>query len=158
MLAIKTISLLSKERIMSSRKPRLLIAVMTAVSLILGVSTAYAAHPNVPLLQANGSPVTSTTPYSPKQTCSNNACHQADPALAARHNYGSGTKDSTHVQGVLGSDNKVYWQAYNNKSFAHGVSVGRHMNQGRNEDYSNADRAAVGDPFFTSSLGMFGKY
>jgi len=143
---------------MRTKKLRLLTAVLTAVSLMIGISTAYAVHPDVPLLQANGAAVTDTTPYSPKQTCSNNACHIADPTLAAKHNYGSGTKDSTHVSGVLGSDNKVYWQASKTKSFEHGVSVGRHMNQGRNEDYTNADRAAVGDPFFTSSLGMFGKY
>jgi hypothetical protein len=96
-----------------------------------------------------------TTPYSPKATCGmTGTCHDG----AGGHNYGSGQKVSTHVQGVLDSNNNVYWQASQNKSYAHGVSVGRHMNQGRNEDYSNADRAAVGDPFFTSSLGMWGKY
>ena len=153
---------------MSAKKLRLPMVVMTAVSLMMSVSVAFASHPDVPLLQSNGQAVTSATPYSPKTTCSTNACHTnggtfngvtyTGAQLAAKHNYGSGTANSTHVQGVLGSDNNVYWQAYQNKSFAHGVSVGRHMNQGRNEDYTNSDRAAVGDPFFTSSLGMFGKY
>jgi hypothetical protein len=116
---------------------------------MLAGATAFAAHPggNVTLRDTGGNPITNgTTPYSPKATCG--GCH----------NYGSGDKFSTHVQGVIASDNKVYWQAYKTKSFAHGVSVGRHSNQGRDEDYSNTARAAVGDPFFTSSLGMFGKY
>ncbi len=133
------------------KKPRLwlFIAVLSAILLFAGTSVLMAAHPggDVTLRDANGVAITNgTTPYSPKATCG--ACH----------NYGSGTKMSTHVQGVLDSTNTVYWQASQTKSFANGVSVGRHMNQGRNEDYTNADRAAVGDPFFTSSLGMFGKY
>ena len=145
------------------------LVVLAAVVLFGAPMAAMAVHPDVPLLDANGVAVTPTTPYSPKTTCSTaNACHTTGGTyngvlytgqdLKDMHNYGSGLKSSTHVQGSLGADNKVYWQAYQNKSFAHGVSVGRHMNQGRNEDYSNHDRAAVGDPFFTSSLGMWGKY
>jgi len=127
------------------RIPVTLIAVMV---FFMFSSLALAAHPggNVPLKQADGSAVSGTTPYSPKATCG--PCH----------NYGSGDKFSTHVQGVMEADNKVYWQAYETKSFEHGVSTGRHSNQGRNEDYNNAFRTAVGDPFFTSSPGMFGKY
>jgi hypothetical protein len=146
---------------MSAKKLRFLTVASTAVSLIMSVSVAFASHPggDVRLKDASGNPVTSTTPYSPKQSCGmTGTCHVESTPTAGGHNYGSGTKFSTHVQGVLDTDNQVYWQAYQNKSFEHGVSVGRHMNQGRNEDYSNADRAAVGDPFFTSSLGMFGKY
>ncbi len=127
----------------------LYIAALSAISFFAGPSVPMAAHPggNVTLRDASGNPITNgTTPYSPKATCG--VCH----------NYGSGTKFSTHVQGVLDNAGTVYWQAYQNKSFANGVSVGRHMNQGRNEDYTNLDRAAVGDPLFTSSLGMFGKY
>jgi hypothetical protein len=130
---------------------------MTAVILMLSVSVAFA-HPNVPLLGASGAAVSGTTPYSPKMTCSANACHQADPALAAKHNYGSGSKMSVHTQGVIASDDKVYWQSYDVKSFEHGASVGRHMNQGRNEDFSNSFRANYALPFFTSSPGMFGKF
>jgi len=125
------------------------IAVIAVMVFFIFSSLALAAHTggNVPLKDANGDPITDgATPYSPKATCG--VCH----------NYGSGDKFSTHVQGVLESDNKVYWQAYQTKSYEHGVSVGRHSNQGRNESYNNAFRAAVGDPFFTSSPGMFGKY
>ena len=142
---------------------------LAALALLGSPMVAMAVHPDVTLLQSSGAPVTSTTPYSPKMTCSTaNTCHTSGITnngvtysgadMIAMHSYGSGTLDSTHVQGTLGTDNQVYWQAYKNVSFAHGVSVGRHMNQGRNEDYSNKDRAAVGDPFFTSSLGMWGKY
>lgn len=96
----------------------------------------------------------------PKATCAR-ACHTpADSVDFAGHNYGSGDKYSTHVQGVLasGTDTTVYWEASQTKSFEHGISVGKHMNQGRNEDYTNTYRAQFGDPFFTSSPGMFGKY
>jgi hypothetical protein len=158
------------EGVMNKRHVFCVGLVLLAAMVLLGAPmAAMATHPNVPLLDASGVQVTATTPYSPKMTCSTaNACHisggtfnsvtYTGQQLIDMHNYGSGLKSSTHVQGALGQDNKVYWQAYQNKSFAHGVSVGRHMNQGRNEDYSNADRAAVGDPFFTSSLGMWGKY
>ena len=124
------------------------VAVLTAAMLFAGSAVLMAAHPggDVTLKKADGTAVGPTDTYSPKATCG--GCH----------NYGSGDKFSTHVQGVLESDNKVYWQAYQVKSFDHGVSTGRHSNQGRNEDYNNAFRAAVGDPYFTSSPGMFGKY
>jgi hypothetical protein len=133
---------------MKMTRLRMPIAVMAVMVSIVFSSRSGAVHTggDVPLKDANGDPVTSSTPYSPKATCGE--CH----------NYGSGDKFSTHVQGVLESDNKVYWQAYQTKSFEHGVSVGRHSNQGRNEDYNNAFRSAAGDPFFTSSPGMFGKY
>lgn len=129
-------------------KVRIGLICLSILILLAGSSVALAAHTggNVPLKQADGSAVTGTTPYSPKATCG--GCHD----------YGSGDKFSTHVQGVLESDNKVYWQAYQTKSFEHGVSVGRHSNQGRDENYSNAQRSTYGDPFFTSSPGMFGKY
>lgn len=144
------------------KKTRLFyIAVLSAILLFAGLTAALASHPggDVRLKDASGNPVTSTIPYSPLKSCgSTGTCHVEGTPQAGGHNYGSGTKNSTHVQGVLDSNNNVYWQAYQNKSYAHGVSVGRHMNQGRNEDYTNADRAAVGDPFFTSSLGMWGKY
>ena len=132
---------------MQKHKRKLFSAALSAILLLAG-ATSQAAHTggNVTLRDASGNPVGSTTPYSPKATCG--ICH----------NYGSGDKFSTHVQGVLESDNNVYWQAYQVKSFEHGVSTGRHSNQGRNEDYNNAFRAAVGDPYFTSSPGMFGKY
>ena len=135
-----------------------------------------ASHPTVTLLDVTGTAITGgATPYSPKMTCSEaNTCHTAGgvyadmktgvsttftgPQLVAIHSYGTDSVLSTHVQGALGADNKVYWQASSTKSYKHGVSVGRHMEQGRNEDYSNTTRVAVGDPIFTSSLGMWGKY
>jgi hypothetical protein len=144
---------------------------LAALALLGSPMVAMAVHPDVTLLQSSGVAVTNTTPYSPKVTCStgnatschatgitNNGVAYTGQQMIDMHNYGTGSLDSTHVQGTLGTDNQVYFQAYKNVSFAHGVSVGRHMNQGRNEDYSNKDRAAVGDPFFTSSLGMWGKY
>ena len=134
---------------MKMTRLRIPIAAIAVMVFLIFSALAFAAHTggNVPLKDADGVLITDgTTPYSPKATCG--VCH----------NYGSGDKFSTHVQGVLEADNKVYWQAYQTKSFEHGVSVGRHSNQGRNEDYNNAFRSAVGDPFFTSSPGMFGKY
>jgi len=140
---------------MKMTRLRIPIAVIAVMVFCMFSSLALAAHPggDVPLLKVNtadpagpGIPAGTSDPYSPKKTCG--VCH----------NYGSGDKFSTHVQGVLEADNKVYWQAYETKSFEHGVSTGRHSNQGRNEDYNNAFRAAVGDPYFTSSPGMFGKY
>lgn len=133
---------------MNKTRMSLYVAMLSAVLLLAGYTISMATHTggDVTLRDAAANPVTSNTPYSPKETCG--VCHD----------YGSGDKFSTHVQGVLESDNKVYWQAYQTKSFEHGVSVGRHSNQGRNEDYNNAFRSAAGDPFFTSSPGMFGKY
>lgn len=152
------------------------ILALAAVALLGTPMVAMATHPDVPLLGYGATPSAAggAVPYSPKNSCSrNDACHMvtgltttmvynsvtySGQQLADMHNYGSGVKMSTHVQGVLDHAGNVNYQAYQNRSFDHGVSVGRHMNEGRNEDYSNADRAAVGDPFFTSSLGMWGKY
>lgn len=105
-------------------------------------------------------PVTATNDaYSPKATCAR-SCHIAsgDSVDSPGHNYGSGEKLSVHSQGVMESDDMIYWQSYTTKAFEHGVSVGRHMNHGRNEDYPYSTKAAFGDPWFTSSPGMFGKY
>ncbi|MEW6117895.1 MAG: hypothetical protein AB1553_13515 [Nitrospirota bacterium] len=128
---------------------RLLIAVLAAIMLFAGLPVAMAMHPggDVVLKDSAGTPITDgVTPYSPKQTCG--TCH----------NYGSGEKHSIHTQAVLESDGKLHWQSYDVKSFEHGVSVGRHSNQGRNEDYSNKFRSKYGLPWFTSSPGMFGKF
>ncbi len=134
---------------MKMTKIRIPIAVMAAMVFLIFSSIAMAAHPggDVTLKDANGNAITNvTTPYSPKATCG--VCHD----------YGSGDQFSTHVQGVLDSTNTIYWQAYQIKSYAHGVSASRHTNEGRNENYSNATRKSLGDPFFTSSPGMWGKY
>src|ERR1700690_3428244 len=52
------------------------IVVLAAMVLLGAPMAAIATHPDVPLLQSTGGAVTSTTPYSPKMTCSTaNACH-----------------------------------------------------------------------------------
>ena len=143
----------------------LFIAVLAIMALLTSsVYTTYAYHStaggSIALKKADGTNVGATDAYSPKATCAR-ACHVADGDSVdfVGHDYGSGTKMSTHVQGVLaGSDSKVYWEASQTKSFEHGVSAGKHMNQGRNEDYTNTYRAKFGDPYFTSSPGMYGKY
>ena len=124
---------------------RVITAVTCAVAFLTGPAVA-TAHQNVTLKNAAGNPVSANEPYSPKQTCG--SCH----------NYGSEPTSITHTQGVLESDNTIYWQSYDVSFFDHGVSKGRHSNQGRNEAYTTQMRTAFGDPFFTSSPGMFGKY
>jgi hypothetical protein len=124
---------------------QVLIAVIAAIAFLAGPATV-SAHQNVTLKNAAGNQVSSNEPYSPKQTCG--SCH----------NYGSEPTSITHTQGVIESDNNIYWQSYDVKYFDHGVSKGRHSNEGRNEAYSTQMRTVFGDPFFTSSPGMFGKY
>ncbi len=133
---------------MKAPRFRKLMAGMSAMALLGGFAAVAGAapHADVPLLNAAGAPVGSTEPYSPKATCG--GCH----------NYGSEPTTITHTQGVIESDNQIYWQSYDVSFFDHGVSKGRHSNQGRNEAYPTAMRTAFGDPFFTSSPGMFGKY
>lgn len=110
---------------------------------------AAAAHVDVALKNAAGQPVAPNEPYSPKQSCG---------VVAGCHNYGSDPTSITHTQGVIESSGSVYWQSYDVSFFDHGVSKGRHSNQGRNEAYDTKMRTVFGDSFFTSSPGMFGKY
>jgi hypothetical protein len=143
---------------MKMTRIRIPMAVMAAMVFLIFSSIAMADHPggNVTLLDADGVPITNTsTPYSPKETCTLQ-CHNTDGTPV--HDYGSGAAHSTHVQGVLDSTGTIYWQANDIESYAHGVSAGKHMNMGRNETYTNLTRKALGDPFFTSSPGMWGKY
>jgi hypothetical protein len=148
----------------------LFITVLAVAALLTGSVYTYAYHATAPgsiqLYQSytdatNNVPATSNSAYSPKASCAR-ACHIGEGGLTeefAGHNYGSGEKMSTHVQGIMaGSDSKVYWEASQTRSFEHGVSVGKHMNEGRNEDYTNTYRAKFGDAYFTSSGGMYGKY
>jgi hypothetical protein len=166
----------------------LILAILSIVLLLAGATVAMADHSAVnggiiKLLKSDGSQAGTNDAYSPKQTCA--GCHitncTASPAIPTNikawcendtqktsyatanpttkfADYGSGVKHSAHTQGVIESDNQVYWQSYDVTSFEHGVSVGRHSNNGRNEDYSTLIRTVFGDPFFTSSPGMFGKY
>ena len=103
-------------------------------------------------------PVAANEPYSPRATCAR-SCHIAngDPVDSPGHDYGSGLALSLHDQGVH-DGGAIYWQSYETKAFAHGVSVSRHMNQGRNETYTHVYRSTFGDPWFTSTPGMYGKY
>ncbi len=148
-----------------SKKGRMWLSATTglaATSLLLASSPAFATHTggDVVLKDASGNTITnSSTPYSPKATCAR-ACHIAngDAVDFVGHDYGSGTRVNYKTQGVLESDGKLYWQSYNVKGFDHGVIVGKHSNEGLNEDYSMDMRRAFGDPFFTSSAGMFGKF
>ncbi len=107
----------------------------------------------------SGLTTSNNTPYSPKQTCMTGiGCHTVDEYASGINDPVNGFKDVTKTQGVLDSDGEVYWQSYNVTAHAHGAVVGRHSQQGRNEDYSIAMKTAFGDAFFTSSPGMFGKY
>ena len=136
-------------------KSGLIVSALVTTALLVGTQ-AFAAHPGAAdggfdtlvLKAAGGADITDgTTPYSPRETCG--SCHD----------YGSGNKTVHKTQGVIeGTDDTVYWQAYDVTAYAHGAVVGRHSQQGRNEDYGNTMRAAFGDPFFTSSPGMFGKF
>ena len=135
-------------------KSGLIISALTTAALMIG-SQAFAAHPGagaggfdtLVLKDAGGADIiNAATPYSPKETCG--GCHD----------YGSGSKLAHKTQGVIESDGQIYWQTYDVLGAAHGATVGRHSQQGRNEDYSNQMRDAYGDPYFTSSPGMFGKY
>ena len=134
--------------------------VLTAVVVFAGVTAVMAVpHPAVDMLDANGVVVTSTTPYSPLNSCGKTGvCHPGGIQTTGGHNYGSDPTSVTHTQGSLESDGKVYWQSYLVHFFDHGVSKGRHTNHGRNEAYDTEMRTVFGDPFFTSSPGMFGKY
>lgn len=137
---------------------RLLVTAAASAAMLFGYASSAAAHSNVQLRDATGANLTGNTPYSPKQTCG--ACHLlSDPDnTGLRGIYGVGTKTAVKTQGVVEGDGNVYWQSYEVSGFDHGFVVGRHSQQGRNEDYSTFMRGKFGDPYFTSSPGMFGKY
>lgn len=143
----------------------LFIAVLAVVALMTGSAFTYAVpyHQNasgsIALKDSSGANITGTTAYSPKQTCAR-VCHPAETGKAAdfQHTYGTGTVNVPKQQKVIAGNNTTYDVMYDVVSHAHGVNTGRHMNQGRNEPYTNAQRTVYGDPFFTSSPGMWGKY
>ena len=134
---------------------------LAATAIPFMASSAVASCPGdagqIPLRDAAGAIIAdTTTPYSPKMTCmSGGACHTPEEYASVA------LKTVTKTQGVLdttGGVNEVFWQSYNVHAHAHGATVGRHSQEGRNEDYSIAMKTAFGDPFFTSSPGMYGKY
>jgi hypothetical protein len=143
-------------------KLRYLASGLAAASMLLAYSSALAAHTggDVPLRDASGAIIAdTTTPYSPKMTCM--ADGLAPNAVGACHTgeeyRTSATKPVVKTQGVL-DDGELYWQSYEVHSAAHGATVGRHSQQGRNEDYSIEMKLAFADAAFTSSPGMYGKY
>jgi hypothetical protein len=133
------------------------LVLLAALALFGAPMAAMAAHTggDVTLKDANGNyPIGTSTPYSTKQSCGlTGLCHDG----IGGHQYGTGDKIVTKTQGVMEGDGSIYWQAYTVKSYEHGISIGRHSNQGRNEEFTNTARKTVNDPFFTSSFGMFGK-
>lgn len=132
-------------------------AVTTATAIPITASLAFAICEggNIPLRDSLGNAITNTTtPYSPKMTCMTGVggCHTPEE-------YASTAKKTvTKTQGSLNANGEVVWQSYDVDAHAHGTTVSRHSQMGRNEDYSIAMKTAFGDAFFTSSPGMFGKY
>lgn len=151
-------------------KSGLITTAVTSVLLLAG-SQAFAAHPEVPLLKENGTRVGQYEAYSPRATCG--ACHVqsysdvdsetlpvGSGGEAGRGSYDGGgtTKQVVKTQGVMNASGDVEWVSYEVKAYEHGFAVGRHSQQGRNEEYGNHLRHAVHGKFWASSPGMFGKY
>lgn len=125
------------------------------------------------------SAITQFEAYSPKATCA--GCHSEEvdensdaaaivdgdlkdgvgPGYARPGSYhgGGATKNVVKTQGVENqATGEIEWLSYNVKAYKHGFVVGRHSQQGRNEDYGHHMRVAKGGRYWESSPGMFGKY
>lgn len=161
-------------------KRGLLLSTLTTASLLVaaqGFAAFVGTHPDVPLLKWNDpadpaagtSAVTQLEAYSPKATCG--ACHNegvddtTDDAAAidgvAQGSYdgGGATKTVVKTQGIENqATGDVEWVSFNTKAYKHGYVIGRHSQQGRNEDYGHHQRHAVNGKFWANSPGMFGKY
>ena len=155
-------------------KSGLVVSALATAALMVGANAF--AHPSVPLRDAAGALITdTTTAYSPKATCG--ACHDhevdysVDPEgttsySGPRGSYDGGdgvtpgaTKQVVKTQGVMNeTTGEVEWVSFNVTAYKHGFVVGRHSQQGRNEDYGNHLRHAVHGKFWAESPGMFGKY
>ena len=149
----------------------LLVSAVAAATLFVG-SQAFAAHPTIALRDSAGAIITdTTTPYSPKMTCG--ACHDQDTAEvdteSASGTWGHGpvgsydgggtTKEVVKTQGIQNEvTGEVEWVSFDVTAYEHGFVVGRHSQEGRNEDYGNHLRHAVHGKFWADSPGMFGKY
>ncbi len=153
-------------------------ALMCLAFLCILPTHSLASHPDIALKDHSGDViVNSGTPYSPKMTCA--GCHfdcdtlssttisdeycqttpeQLDCNVNDCPDYGFGDHTSIHTQGVQNGDGEIFWQAEETLSYAHGIQASRHVNTGRNEDYTKEHREARGDSFFTNSPGMFGKW
>ncbi|MCB2183411.1 MAG: hypothetical protein KQH63_15360 [Desulfobulbaceae bacterium] len=146
-------------------KSGLVVSALATAALMAG-SNAFA-HPSVPLRDTAGTIIAdSTTPYSPKMTCG--ACHdhvvEADGSTSLsgpRGSYdgGGATRTVVKTQGIQNeTTGEVEWVSFETTAYEHGFVVGRHSQEGRNEDYGNHLRHAVHGKFWANSPGMFGKY
>jgi hypothetical protein len=159
----------------------LLMVVMTAVSLMIGVSAAFAAHMDISLKDSMGSPVTAITPYSSKMTCG--GCHfkcadstysndkstwcgapgmgtQKDCSVtgACPDYQSAATATVNKVQGYPAADGTMAFDNYDVKVPMHGASTGKHSTDGRNEGLTTAQRTIWGAPATISGPGMSGRY
>ena len=138
---------------MERKAANVAVVLIATIMLLAGYTMAIAAHPDVTVKDAGGAAVTGKTPYSPKQTCG--VCHLYES---------TDTATVSKTQGRLNMNGNFVVDTYNVQSPAHGVSVGYHMQQGRNEGWTNADRTGgvIGSKleqhFFSSSPAMFGRY
>jgi hypothetical protein len=170
------------EGVMTNRHVFTVGIVLLAALVFFGAPlAALAAHPDVPLRQANGLAVSSTTPYSPKMTCG--GCHfdcntmaYSDVISTWCGTAGNGDQKDCSVPGncpdyesmAVSTVNKV--QGYitsagtlSNMSYdvavpLHGASTGKHSTEGRNEAVTVAQRTIWGAPANISSPGMWGRY
>jgi len=150
-----------------------LIIPLTTAALLTVCSSGFAAHAPVPLKmwldQDAGTSVEigQYDAYSPRATCG--GCHtqsftDVDDGTDEGQAYGSydgggTTKEVVKTQGIMNEGTgEVEWVSYNVTAYEHGFVVGRHSQQGRNEDYGNHLRHNVHGKFWASSPGMFGKY
>ncbi|MBU0909609.1 MAG: hypothetical protein KKA54_18190 [Proteobacteria bacterium] len=151
-------------------KNGLLVSALTTAALMVGVN-AFAHPANIPLRDSAGNIISNaTTPYSPKMTCG--ACHttpvtydangkELDAPVSVKGSYdgGGAAKTVVKTQGIQNeTTGEAEWVTYTVEAYKHGFVTGRHSQEGRNEDYGNHLRHAVGGKFWASSPGMFGKY
>ncbi|MFZ2196515.1 MAG: hypothetical protein WAV13_02195 [Thermodesulfovibrionales bacterium] len=154
---------------MKMTRLRIPIAVIAVMVLLVFSSMAFAAHMNVPLRDASGNLITNgTTPYSPKQTCT--GCHiGADKnAWLTSQSRSGGVLNAADYESGTGTVNKSMYvkngagawvlQAFDVAVPLHGVSVGKHSTEGRNESLVDAQRDAWGAPKTISSPGMSGRF
>ena len=148
---------------------RIPVAVFAVMVLLVFSSMAFAVHLDVPLKDAAGNQITDgTTPYSPKQTCT--GCHigadksawlttQSRPGgVLNAADYESGTGSVNKSMYVKSSTGTWVSQAFDVAVPLHGVSVGKHSTEGRNESLVDTQRDAWGAPKTISSPGMSGRF
>lgn len=147
------------------------VALTVIFILLIALSgTALGAHPDVAVKNSQGNPVSGNEPYSPKQTCGGchiPGCESPTPQNPEgycttqqqnKDDYGMGLKQVQQHVGRILADGTVAFTTQTVNSFEHGVSVGKHMNMGRNEAYTAQMRQTWKQAFFTSSPGMFGRF